>query len=47
MSNLPKTFKAAQVVKVNEPFKINQVDWVNPGPGQIVVKVLACGICHS
>ncbi len=41
------TMKAVQVTKANGPFEIVERDIPEPGPGQVRVKVEACGICHS
>ncbi|KAI8955661.1 alcohol dehydrogenase [Xylaria longipes] len=47
MTSLPKTYKAAVLVKANEPIVIKELELKKPGPGQILVKVEACGVCHS
>ncbi|KAI0409936.1 alcohol dehydrogenase [Xylaria palmicola] len=47
MTSLPKTYKAAVIVKANEPVVIKEFELKQPGPGQILVKVLACGVCHT
>ncbi|ORY50681.1 chaperonin 10-like protein [Leucosporidium creatinivorum] len=47
MPSFPATYKAAQIQAAGETFKIVDVDWKDPQPGQIVVKVLASGVCHS
>jgi D-arabinose 1-dehydrogenase-like Zn-dependent alcohol dehydrogenase len=39
--------KAVQVSKPNGPFEVVERDVRDPGPGEIRVKVEACGICHS
>jgi D-arabinose 1-dehydrogenase-like Zn-dependent alcohol dehydrogenase len=39
--------KAVQVSKPNGPFEVVERDIGDPGPGEIRVKVEACGICHS
>jgi len=39
--------KAAQVSKAGGEFELVQRDIPEPGPGQVRVKVDACGICHS
>jgi D-arabinose 1-dehydrogenase-like Zn-dependent alcohol dehydrogenase len=39
--------KAVQVSKPNGPFEVVQREVPDPGPGQIRVKVEACGVCHS
>jgi alcohol dehydrogenase, propanol-preferring len=42
-----KKMKAVQAVKANGPFEVVSLDVRDPGPGQIRVKVEACGVCHS
>ena len=39
--------KVAQVSKAGGPFEIVERDIPAPGPGQVRIKVEACGICHS
>jgi D-arabinose 1-dehydrogenase-like Zn-dependent alcohol dehydrogenase len=39
--------RAVQVAKANGPFELVERDIPQPGPGQVRVKVEACGICHS
>jgi len=43
---LPK-MRAVQVSKPNGPFEVVSRDVRDPGPGEIRIKVEACGICHS
>ncbi|KAH7359276.1 chaperonin 10-like protein [Plectosphaerella cucumerina] len=45
--SLPLTYKAWQVVKAGEPMILKDMPLKHPGPGQVLVKVLACGVCHS
>ncbi|TDZ39951.1 Alcohol dehydrogenase patD [Colletotrichum trifolii] len=47
MSSLPKTYKAAVVESKGAELKIVEKELQKPGPGHILVKVLACGVCHS
>ena len=44
MSN---TMKAAVVHSFGQPLKIECVPVPSPGPGEILVKVMACGVCHT
>ncbi|KAF2087467.1 alcohol dehydrogenase [Saccharata proteae CBS 121410] len=44
---LPKTYKAAVIEKNNQPLTLKQVDLKEPGEGEVLVKVQACGVCHS
>ncbi|KAL9599536.1 MAG: hypothetical protein Q9219_003780 [cf. Caloplaca sp. 3 TL-2023] len=44
---LPKTYKAAMFKKANEKLTIEEVDLKQPEQGQVLVKVLANGVCYS
>ena len=46
-TNLPKTFKAAVATGQNQPLEIKDVPMLEPGVGEILLKVHACGVCHS
>lgn len=39
--------KAAVLRKIGAPLKIESLPIPKPGPGQILVKTVACGVCHS
>jgi D-arabinose 1-dehydrogenase-like Zn-dependent alcohol dehydrogenase len=39
--------KVAQISKAGGPFEIVEREIPEPGPGQVRIKVEACGICHS
>ena len=41
------TMKAAQVAKAGADFSIVEREIPKPGPGQVRIKVKACGVCHS
>lgn len=41
------TMRAVQVSKPNGPFEVVAREVRDPGPGEIRVKVEACGVCHS
>lgn len=41
------TMKAAQISKAGGDFELVERDIPEPGPGQVRIKVEACGICHS
>lgn len=45
--SLPKTYKAASFESQGSNLTLKDVDLQEPGKGQILVKVLACGVCHS
>ncbi|KAF5021144.1 hypothetical protein F66182_6844 [Fusarium sp. NRRL 66182] len=47
MSSLPKTYKACVIDKANAPWTLRDVPLKHPSKGQILVKVLACGVCFS
>ncbi|MGV2130814.1 alcohol dehydrogenase AdhP [Agrobacterium vitis] len=44
---MSKMMKAAVVHSFGEPLKIECVPIPSPGPGEILVKVMACGVCHT
>src|ERR1035437_1888719 len=39
--------KAVQLVEVGQPLELREIERPEPGPGEIRVRVLAAGICHS
>jgi propanol-preferring alcohol dehydrogenase len=41
------TMKAAVLRKLGQGLKIERIPIPEPGPGEILVKVAACGVCHS
>ncbi|KAL1626474.1 hypothetical protein SLS56_006785 [Neofusicoccum ribis] len=45
--SLPKTFKAAVVEEANAKLVIKDVPLEDPKHGEVLVKVKACGVCHS
>jgi alcohol dehydrogenase, propanol-preferring len=45
MSN--RTMKAAVVREFGKPLAIEEVPVPRPGAGQVLVKILACGVCHT
>ncbi len=47
MASLPKTYKAAVLEKPNSQFVLKDLELKKPGPKQVLVKVLACGVCGS
>mgnify|MGYP002172622753 FL=1 len=42
-----KTMKAAVVREFGQPLVIEEVPVTMPGPGQILVKIAATGVCHT
>jgi D-arabinose 1-dehydrogenase-like Zn-dependent alcohol dehydrogenase len=45
--SLPKTYKRAAFVEAGQPLKVDTAPLKMPGAGEILVKVEACGVCHS
>lgn len=46
-SAMSKTMRAVQVSRPGGPFEIVERPIPTPGPGTVLVKVEACGVCHS
>src|ERR1700757_4929549 len=44
---IPKTMKAAVVEKFGVPLEVREVPVPQPGPGQVLVQVVATGVCHT
>jgi len=44
---MTKKMQAAVVVAFGKPLVMQEVDIPTPGPGQILVKTEACGVCHT
>jgi D-arabinose 1-dehydrogenase-like Zn-dependent alcohol dehydrogenase len=44
---MAKKMQAMQVSKANGSFELVERDIPDPGPGQVRIKVEACGVCHS
>lgn len=44
---MPKTMKAALAREFGKPLTIEDVPVPQPGPGQALVKIQACGVCHT
>jgi propanol-preferring alcohol dehydrogenase len=44
---MDRTMKAAVVTRLGAPLEIREVDRPEPGPGQILMKVAASGVCHT
>lgn len=47
MTSLPKTYKAAVFEKKDGPLTIKDIELKKPEAGQVLVKVLATGVCGS
>jgi propanol-preferring alcohol dehydrogenase len=44
---MPNTMQAAVVTAFGKPLALQEWDIPKPGPGQILVKTEACGVCHT
>jgi hypothetical protein len=44
---MKKTMKAAVLHKIGDKLRIEQVPVPTPGRGDVLIKVIACGVCHS
>ena len=44
---MPQTMKAAVVRQFGKPLSIEQVPVPTPGPGEVLVKIKASGVCHT
>ena len=44
---MSKTMKAAVVERFGEPFKIKEVPVPEPARGQVLVEIIASGVCHT
>ncbi|RFU82166.1 alcohol dehydrogenase [Trichoderma arundinaceum] len=47
MTSIPSTYKAVVIPEANAPFQLRDVKFRHPEPGQVLVKVIACGVCFS
>lgn len=46
-TSLPQTFKAAVFAGPNEPLTFQLLELKEPGLGEILIKVLATGVCQT
>ena len=44
---MKKTMKAAVLHKIGHPLVIEDMPVPEPGHGDVLIKVRACGVCHS
>jgi propanol-preferring alcohol dehydrogenase len=44
---IPKTMKAAVVNGINQPLSVKEVPVPEIKKGEVLLKVEACGVCHS
>ena len=41
------TYRAVEVVQANGPLQLVDREIQEPGPGQVRIRIHACGVCHS
>src|ERR671916_413138 len=39
--------RAAVLEEFGEPLRVQEVDLADPGPGEVLVRLVACGVCHT
>jgi len=44
---IPETMRAAVLVAASEPLQVREIRTPRPQAGEVLVKVIACGLCHS
>ena len=44
---IPETMRAALLVAAGEPLEVREIRTPRPRAGEVLVKVIACGLCHS
>lgn len=44
---LPMTMRAAVMTAPNAPLELAEIARPEPGPGEVLVRVAACGLCHT
>lgn len=44
---MPMKIRAAVLHDFNEDFKLEELEQQDPGPNEILVKLVSCGICHT
>src|SRR5256885_15230582 len=47
MARMNRTMKAAVVREFGKPLTIEEVPVPRPDPGHVLVKIEACGVCHT
>ena len=45
--NIPKTMRAAVVQAFGQPLVLTECPVPEPGPGEVLVRILASGVCHT
>lgn len=46
-SSLPKTYRGAVLEEAGQAIRIKDMELKHPGAGEVLVKVIACGVCHT
>ena len=46
-AQIPKSYKAAMFKEKGGPLVVEEVETRLPEQGEVLIKVLACGVCHS
>ena len=46
-TSLPKSYKVAIFEEKDKPLTIKEVEMKEPAAGELLIKVEACGVCHS
>ncbi|MES2042769.1 MAG: zinc-binding dehydrogenase [Pseudomonadota bacterium] len=44
---MPVATRAAIAFAPNQPIELREVELIDPGPGQVMIRLLATGLCHS
>jgi len=39
--------RAAVLREFGEPLVVEEVELAEPGPGEVLVRLVACGVCHT
>lgn len=47
MTNLPAVMRAMALEAPRQPLRLTELPVPHPGPGQVLLKVRACGVCHT
>ena len=45
--NLPQSFKVGIFEEKDAPLRIKEIPLEHPKAGEVLIKTLACGVCHS
>src|SRR4029077_9373818 len=45
--DMARQMRAAVLRKLRTPLKIEKLPEPKPGPGELLIRVAACGVCHS